>query len=63
MPGMSGVFGWDRIAGFAVSRKRAATVCPPAICTIQCWASSSQRAPSTDVPNRMYRRRPYLSAT
>jgi hypothetical protein len=39
------------------------SVSPPASATSQCFASSSQRAPSTVVLNRMCVRMSYLSAT
>jgi hypothetical protein len=52
MPGMSGVFGWDR-KPVAVIRKRLVSVSPSAKATFQTCASSSQRAPSTAALNRM----------
>ena len=62
MPGMSGICGWDR-KPVAVIRNRAVSVSPSASATRQTLASSSQRAPSTVVLNRMCRRTSYLSAT
>ena len=47
----------------AVIRYRAVSVSPSASATCQTLASSSQRAPSTVVLNRMWRRTSYLSAT
>ena len=61
-PSMSGSRGWDRNP-VAVTRYVARTGSPPATWTSHSWASSSQRAPSTTVLNRMCRRRSYLSAT
>ena len=62
MPGMSGVCGWDRNP-VAVIRYRALSVPPSPRATRHNPASSSQRAPSTVVWNRMWRRTSYLSAT
>ena len=62
IPGMSGVRGWDR-KPVAVIRKRVVKVSPPASATRHTSASSSHRAPSTVVLNRMWRRTSYLSAT
>ena len=62
MPGISGVSGWDR-KPVAVIRYRAVSVSPPASATRHTLASSSHRAPSTVVLNRMWRRTSYLSAT
>ncbi len=61
-PGMSGTFGWDR-KPVAVIRYRADSISPSATVTRQTAASSSQRAPSTTVLNRMCLRTSNLSAT
>ena len=52
IPGMSGVFGWHR-KPVAATRNWALNVSAPASATRQSWASSSHRAPSTVVLNRM----------
>lgn len=62
MPGMSGMCGWDRNP-VAVIRYRASSVAPSARFTRHTVASSSQRAPSTTTPKRIWRRTSYLSAT
>ena len=61
-PGISGTFGWDR-KPVAVIRYCADIVTPLATATRQTPASSSQRAPSTTVLKRIWRRTSYLSAT
>src|SRR5437879_2714370 len=61
-PGMSGTFGCER-KPVAVIRNRADSTSPSASVTFQVLASSSQRAPSTTVLNRMCPRMSNLSAT
>ena len=62
MPGMSGIFGWHRKPVAAI-RYCVLSVSPPASARRHSWASSSHRAPSTMVLNRMNRRTSYFSAT
>ena len=62
MPSISGVCGWER-KPVAVIRNRVVSVSPSATATCHVSVSSSQRAPETLVPNRMWRRTSYLSAT